>query len=77
MADRWPGSGEGEGVDLRSSSGCSKLVAAKQPTEALGFDNLAGGGGTAMLRHDELVAESLVRTLAVEMDSVFAKASPQ
>ncbi len=54
-----------------------RVIAAQHSTEALGLDDIAGGGAVALLGRDQLIAESLVRPFQMEVGSVVAKSTPE
>ncbi len=58
-------------------SGRDAPVASQQPTESLIHDEVPGGGVGAIKWHDQLVAETLVRSLKVEVGDVFVQSTPE
>ena len=49
----------------------------EQPTESFVNDDIPGGGVNAVLRRNQLVAESLVRPFLMEVGAVFTPGSPE
>ena len=68
-----PGSFGLHGFNWRSASAGASIVELEHAAEAFSGPNVALGGADRFRRCDELVADVLVMSLAVEMGDVFAK----